>query len=97
MAVRKYKIMEECEAVYNDPDTDDPAEAQALRAEAHAIGEAVHALHSLASQEVRQQLQNFVAQTECGALNLKLGHKSELLNSFHEAYWARTQTDLFFR
>ena len=68
-----------------------------MKEEAHTIGEAVHALHRLASREVREQLYQFVCQSEEGLLNMRIGHKPELLNSFRDDYWSQTLTHLFFR
>ena len=47
-ALKKYKILEACEAIYENPGTDDAEKASANQDEMLALGEAGHALTALA-------------------------------------------------
>ena len=98
MAIKQAKVLEDCQAVYENAgrdgaDKDDVAQAQ--RDEAVAIAQAVHALQGLATKEVRQKLDEFHRQGENFAV--RLPHGTKLLNSFDEDYWAVCFVDLFYR
>ena len=62
VAMKKYKVFEECETTFNTAGAEESEKAQALRDETCAIGQAIHAVHDLASKEIRQQLRAFVSQ-----------------------------------
>eukprot|EP00973_Karenia_brevis_P052026 7225673-Karenia_brevis.AAC.1 len=77
----------------------DDDQAQLVPDEVFALQEALGALHKLASQEVRDELSRFYHSSpgQQQLLNMKIGHKPELLNSFNSDYWALTQTRLLYR
>ena len=62
VAMKKYKVLEECETIFNSVSAEESEKAQALRDEATAIGQAIQQLHGLASQEMRQQLRAVISQ-----------------------------------
>ena len=98
MALEKYKTLERCEETLEHPNSsEEPKKIQAMKDESWAIRDAVLALHKLASREIREQLHAFVQQAETGHVNIKVGHRPELLNSFSADYWTHTLSHLFYR
>ena len=61
------------------------------------FGEAVHAIRGLASKQIRDELIAFMSATEGRTLSMKIGHKSEMINSFDADYRVRVLSHLFFR
>ena len=45
VAMKKYKVLEECETIFNSVSAEESEKAQALRDEATAMGEAIQQLH----------------------------------------------------
>jgi len=97
LALKQYRVMEECEATFRAAEASGDAESvsQAQRQEAHAIAEAIHAIRGLASKEVRQKLDEFHCQGE--SLGVRVSHGSALLNSFSCDFWGTCFVDLFYR
>ena len=96
-AMRKYGVLEDCARIYENPNSTSSESEQAQRDEAIALAEAVHALEKLNSKRVRERLKAWIRQSEAGNLHMSIGHRPELLNSFAEDYWCKTQTCLFYR
>ena len=90
-------MLDECENVFVNANSEPAEKAQAMRDEAFALAEAIHQMSRLANAEVRRQLTEFVQYDEGCNPNLKIGHKQDLLNSFDASYWCHTMTHLFFR
>ena len=95
--MKKYKILEECEEMCKKADTLDEEQGQILRDEVYALGEAVRAIRGLASKQIRDELIAFMSDTEGRTLSMKIGHKSEMINSFDADYWVRVMSHRFFR
>ena len=98
-AMEKYQTLQQCESQYASAseNCDDAAKAQALRDEAVAIAEAVHALKSLGSGAARKKLDEFHSFLDGDARVLRVSHDSKVLNTFDPNWWVCSFTDLFFR
>ena len=99
-AIRKYHVLQELEEMYEraEQEGNDDARTQALKEEAVALAQAVHALKKLGNNEARRKLEEYQAFLDGSATpTLLVGYSSKLLNSFSPDWWVLAFTDLFFR
>ena len=100
MALKKYGVMQQCEAQYNraKKTADEDTNARIICEEAEAVAQAVHAIQGLCGAEARKLREEFHDFLDGGEAQdkLRLQHDRQVLNTFSPLWWVHAFTDLFF-
>ena len=99
LAMQKYEVLQQLESQYNRASEagDNDLKMEAIRGEALALADAVHALRALRSNEARQKLDEYYTFLVHSEHTVRIPHRAAVLNSFAPDWWVLCFTDLFYR